>query len=397
MKKLTLILVLFLITIQLSHAQTKTCDCKAELDFVIGKIKKMPSYKKQIKGEKSITFEASYKTLANKMKHPIAIEACYKMLLQQLVLVNDNHANLRTTDMFLNSESNAISHPKSSKSVIELQAELEQKDKNELEGIYRYGNELMVGIYLDDNKKSLTGVVLKSKRDNWKVGDIKFKAQPVNATKYNVYQYTLKSKTPRLVRSVTFENGRLLSYKKVDNNLNFELPTKDQKDLEFKQLNDNTQYLYFGNFSNSKKNKLKAFFEDTKDKLTAQNIIIDLRSNTGGNKKYSDPFLKLLKNKNIYIITNGFTASNGEQFTTKLKKNKKAKHLGQSTFGIVAYGINYGTSYTSPSGYFSILPTDMNFHEFYNYESKGISPDITLDFNSDWIEQTLEIISVDNQ
>ena len=124
---------------------------------------------------------------------------------------------------------------------------------------------------------------------------------------------------------------------------------------------------------------------------------MDLRSNSGGNKKFSDPFLKLLKNKNVYVLTNCFTGSNGEQFATKLKKIKGAKHLGQTTFGVIAYGLNYGTSYDTPSGHFRVLPTDMNFHQFYAYEGKGVTPDIKLDFESDWIEQTLAIIEKNNQ
>ncbi|WP_452220812.1 S41 family peptidase [Lacinutrix salivirga] len=397
MKNLVSILVLFVFSINLSFSQTETCDCKTDLDFVVEKMRKMPSYKKQIKGDKATQFENTYKMLSNKMKQPIGVEACYKLLLQQMDLVNDNHFNLYITDKYQDDISKVKQHPKSNKNIIELKEELLKKDENELEGTYNYGEDLLIGIYFDKNNKDLTGVVLESKLAHWQVGDISFQAYPVRTNKYNVYQYRLKTKAPRLVKSISFENGRLLSYKKVNNTFNFELPSKDQAELEFKQLNDNTQYLYFGNFSNSKKREHRAFFEDTKNRLTAQNIIIDLRSNTGGNKKFSDPFLKLLKNKNVYIITNAFTVSNGEQFTTKLKKLKNAKHLGQATFGIISYGLNYGTSYTTPSGYFSVLPTDMNFHEFFEFESKGVAPEFPLDFNSDWIEQTLEIIKADTK
>ena len=89
-----------------------------------------------------------------------------------------------------------------------------------------------------------------------------------------------------------------------------------------------------------------------KTKLTAKNVIVDLRSNGGGNSKLSDPFLKLLKKKNVYIITNCFAGSNGEQFTLKLKALKNAKHLGQTTSGIIAYGMNYGYNYNTPSSTF---------------------------------------------
>ena len=66
--------------------------------------------------------------------------------------------------------------------------------------------------------------------------------------------------------------------------------------------------------------------------------------------------------------------------------------MGQSTFGVIAYGLNYGNTYTTPSGYFDILPTDMNYHEYYSYEGKGVTPDIVLDFGKDWIAQIIELI-----
>ncbi|PHR69771.1 MAG: hypothetical protein COA67_09430 [Lutibacter sp.] len=124
--------------------------------------------------------------------------------------------------------------------------------------------------------------------------------------------------------------------------------------------------------------------------------MVDLRNNGGGNKKLSDPFLKLLKGKNVFIITNSFTVSNAEQFTVKLKKIKNALHLGQVTMGAISYGMNYGYDYLTPSGSFRILPTDMDFHKFIKYEGKGITPDIALSFDKDWIEQTLEIINKTN-
>ena len=38
----------------------------------------------------------------------------------------------------------------------------------------------------------------------------------------------------------------------------------------------------------------------------------------------------------------------------------------------------------------------MNFHQYYQYESKGVFPDIKLDFNRDWVDQTLKIIASKN-
>jgi C-terminal processing protease CtpA/Prc len=169
----------------------------------------------------------------------------------------------------------------------------------------------------------------------------------------------------------------------------------------FEQMSENIQYIRMATFSNSSKNKkaFQAFFEKTKDNLAAENIIIDLRSNGGGNKKYSDPFIKYLKKSKaqIYVITNIGTGSNSEQFTVKLKNQVNATQVGERTNGTIAYGRNYGNSYTTPSGIYSILPTDMNFHNrYFEYEYVGVQPEIQLDNNSDWLEQLKAIIGSKN-
>lgn len=57
MKKLATLCIVFLISNFSIIAQSETCDCKTDLDFIISKMEKMPSYKKQIKGEKKVEFE----------------------------------------------------------------------------------------------------------------------------------------------------------------------------------------------------------------------------------------------------------------------------------------------------------------------------------------------------
>ncbi|MGB6268649.1 MAG: S41 family peptidase, partial [Olleya sp.] len=241
----------------------------------------------------------------------------------------------------------------------------------------------------------LVGVVLKSHLKQWDAGQIIIYAHQTNGIKYNLYYYDPITRSPGFVKSISFENGRLWMYKKENSINNEELPIKNQLDWEFKQLTPDTQYLYFGNFSSFNKSNQKAFkdfYAKVKNELSATNVIVDLRSNRGGNSKLSDPFLKLLKKKNVYILTNCFTGSNGEQFTLKLKALKNATHLGQTTRGIIAYGMNYGYNYNTPSGNFNMTPTDMDFNEYLAYEGKGVTPEIALDFGKDWLEQTLAII-----
>ncbi|WP_299336570.1 S41 family peptidase [uncultured Psychroserpens sp.] len=406
MKPLETFCIVLIFTISSTFAQSSTCDCKADLDFVVEKMKKMPSYKKQIKGKKAEEFTNTYNRLSAKMETPIPVEACYKMLLEQMLLVNDVHASIQMNNSYLSEDiaedADKLSnfkasvlfqnHPKSAYNLRDLEKELGNKPAESLEGIYNYQKSQKIGIYYAENKKDLIGVVLNSSLNHWIPGEIRFYATHTTDNKYNVYQYDINTRIPHFVKSLSFENGRLWSYKKLGNTNNFEFPENDQPQLEFKQINENTQYLHFRNFSNSEKEAHLNFYKDVKDKITAKHIIVDLRSNSGGNKKYSDTFLKLLKSKKIYILTNCFTGSNGEQFTVKLKKLKHAIHLGQTTRGIIAYGKNYGYQYNTPSGHFKMTPTDMNFHKYIAFEGKGVAPDITLDYDKDWMQQTLEII-----
>ncbi len=414
MKNLCTLSIVFLVSISSIFAQSETCDCKTDLDFIVSKMKKMPSYKDQIKGEKAIEFKDTYKTLSEKMKQPILIEDCYKLLLQQMLLVNDVHASLTFKKEYLSKEDVKDSikiaafktldifknHPKTNKNISVLKDELSKKSTEDLEGIYNYGELQKIGVYYLDNKKDLIGVVLESKLNQWETGEIIFYATQTSGIKYNLYYYNPTTRKPGLVKSISFENGRIWGYKKEGNSYNAELPIKNQSNLVFKQINENTQYMYFGDFNSfSKKNRnaFKSFYNKMKKELNAENVIVDLRSNGGGNKKLSDPFLKLLKKKNVYILTNCFAGSNGEQFTLKLRNLKNGKHLGQTTRGIISYGMNYGYNYNTPSGNFNIKPTDMDFSKYLRYEGKGVVPQIKLDFNRDWIEQTLEIIAKDNQ
>jgi len=406
--KLHLVLTFFFTS---NFAQSQTCDCKVDLDFIVEKMKKMPSYKKQIKGDKKIEFENSYNNLASQMAQPLALEDCYKLLLQQTLLINDTHSNLNVVKDVLpkkelqnTTKVNAFKlsstfkrHPKTNLDLETLKQILAVKPIDAIEGIYTYGKSQKIGVYYSEDKKELIGVLLENTLNHWEVGEIRFIATHTNGVKYNLYYYDIDTRKPGFVKSISLDNGRLWSYKKVGNSSNVELPIKDQSDWEFKAINDDTQYIYFGTFGNSKKKEHLKFYKEVERQLTAKNVIVDLRSNRGGNKKFSDVYLKLLKNKNIYILTNCFTGSNGEQFTLKLRRLNNANHLGQTTRGVIAYGKNYGYNFNTLSGYFNFTPTDMNFHKFIEFEGKGISPQIPLNFEDNWINQTLEVISSKNK
>lgn len=410
MKNSVILFVLIIIINSSLNAQSPTCDCKADLDFLIEKLQKMPSYKKQIKGEKLKDFNRTYTRLSKEMISSISIEDCFKLLQEQMMLINDLHAKLyfnheylalddykneEKRNAFIESE-HFINHPRYSNDIEVLIEDLQKRPLESIEGIYNYGTQITVGIY-KTSETELEGVILTSDAMIWEPGQIKFTAKKNKFGKYDLLSYDDKTKKLRMLKGVRFDNGRLRSFKKTGNSYNFELSDKHNSDWVFKQLRDDVQYVYFGDFSsfsNDNRKAFKSFYDEHKKSFTAEHIIIDLRNNGGGNSKLSDPFIKLFKKSKakIYIITNTFTVSNSEQFTAKLKYINNALHVGQTTYGVIAYGLNYGTTYTTPSGYFDVLPTDMNFHKYYSYEGIGIEPDIALAFDRDWIKQIYEII-----
>ncbi|MEM7087093.1 MAG: S41 family peptidase [Bacteroidota bacterium] len=395
-------------------AQEATCNCKQDLDFLVQKMREMPSYKHQIvKTNKEDHFQSTYQLYADKMTQPISIIVCFDYLNKMMGSITDLHASVQyegdgltkdqlanpsTLQSFLASET-FVSHPKTSAHLETLSKLLPLKQENDIEGIYM-GREITVGVYQTDDPSKLEGVVLTSKLETWIPGQIIFYLTQNGNGRYDILYFSPKSRKMYYSKGISASNGRIKYFLKEgieSNEINF---SKDK--WVFEQLSDSVQYIYFGEFSNtaSVKQASKDFYAKLKDLLGAEHLIIDLRNNGGGNKKHSDLFLKLFKrNKgNNYILTNSFTASNAEQFTTKLKKIPNTIHLGETTKGVLAYGKNYGYRYDTPSGLFSVQPTDMDFHKaYFQYEGKGISPDLPLNYDVDWILQTLEIIETQSK
>ncbi|MBL4662919.1 MAG: hypothetical protein JKY22_05045 [Flavobacteriaceae bacterium] len=406
----TLITLIFALTFSsIIQSQIQYCDCKTDLDFLVTKMKEMPSYKHQIiKKRKEREFNQQYQIFADQMETPTSKIKRFNYLNKMMATVVDLHASVGSNSegiskeilndtsalqTYLNSEE-FINHPRTLHDLALLRKELAQKPITEIEGIYK-SEGLTIGVYESDSAQKYEAVVLESELLTWNPGQIVMYLTPNGNDRFNLLYFSRDSKKIQFSKGVSASNGRILYYVKegvVSNEINF-----SKEKWVFEQLSDTVQYIYFGEFSNtnSVKKTSKEFYAKMKDSINAKHLIIDLRNNGGGNKKNSDPFLKLFKkNKgNIYVLTNSFSASNTEQFTVKLKKLSNVIHLGETTRGVIAYGMNYGYTYETPSGLFSILPTDMDFHKtYFEYEGKGIVPTVKLNFDSDWISQTIEYI-----
>ncbi|MHA7842976.1 MAG: S41 family peptidase [Winogradskyella sp.] len=416
MKNLVALFTLIILSFNSLWSQIPTCDCKTDLDFIIEKLKKTPSYKKQIKGSKLLEFQNVYNSIVSELNGKVDVNTCFKLLQKQIDVIDDFHINLYSNTTYFSKshlddkmklkefKDSPIykSHPKSGIDMDSLREKLLEKPLESIEGLYKFGKtSIEIGL-VKTSETSLEGIVLDSDHPLWETGHVLIYVSENKFKKYNLLNYDVDTRQLKMTRNVSFDNQRLLSLKKINSQYNFEFKLDKTSNWEFKQLSNQVQYVYFGSFSNAEDNikAFKAFYAEHKHSFTAPNIIVDLRSNGGGNSKWSDPFIKLFRKSKakIYVITNQFTISNAEQFTLKLKNKLNATHLGQTSHGTIAYGTNYGYNYNTPSSNFTVLPTDMNFHNaYYNYEGFGITPDIPLDFDKNWIEQTLNLIENQTQ
>ncbi len=415
MKKL--ITVIAFITFSFTLSAQSNCDCKAELDFVYEQMQTMASFKSQVKGDLGEKFESTYQALSAKVTTDMNKLDCYVQINKLMGLVKDKHAGVYgvrpdysyedTLDSaFINvyQKTEAFRNfPKADLDLETLRSELSTKSVNDVEGIYNIGSSMQVGVYRTADSDSLIGVILNSKLGVWEPGQIYLYMSAIDQpNRYDITAYGQVHKNLLFYKAHLVSNGILMSnvvkdllkenFTYVDNQAN--------EAYQLISLEDDIQYVWLDNFSRfGNVQKRDAVVEQIKNELTASNLIVDLRNNGGGASKISLPIVRAIKKSGVkvQVLTNYYSGSNAEQTTIRLKNNKNTVHLGQTTYGAVAYGHNYGHTYESPSGLFYIAPTDMRFNHYLKYEEVGVSPDIKLSPESDWIDQTIKIIKAQNQ
>lgn len=415
MKKLITLYALIAFSISLS-AQSN-CNCKVELEFVYEQMQTMASFKSQIKGQKIDEFERVYLEISEKVTTSMDVLECYTRMNELLSLVKDKHAgvygvrpdysyedSLDSAFVSAYRETEKFKHfPKLDIDLDALRTGLSQKPVNDIEGIYNIGSSMKVGVYRVAESDSLVGVMLESKLGIWEPGQIYAYISGTDVTdRYNMVAYGQVHKNLIFYKDHLVSNGILMSnvIKEGLTENYIHVDRKAQKEYKLIRLQEDIQYVWLNSFSRfGNAEKRDALVEQIKNELTASHLIVDLRNNSGGASKISLPIVKAIRKSGVkvYVLTNFASGSNAEQTTVRLRNIKTTVHLGQTTYGAIAYGLNYGTTYKSPSGQFYFAPTDMRFNHFLKYEEVGISPMIELNPGQDWIEQTINIIKTQNQ
>lgn len=94
--------------------------------------------------------------------------------------------------------------------------------------------------------------------------------------------------------------------------------------------------------------------------------------------------------KSVAIIQNQYCASSCETLLFWAKQSDRTILVGENSGGYVGYGENGGLS--TPCYNFSLTCTMTRYQKQRKYEAEGVSPDYLLEYDRDWITQTVELL-----
>lgn len=180
---------------------------------------------------------------------------------------------------------------------------------------------------------------------------------------------------------------KIYSTKTVDEKV-YEKSLFTKKLPKFKIIND-INYIKVPSFSYRLWKHLDRFYDSiTPIVKEKQNVILDIRSNSGGGERMYKQLLKLIKRKNIVVLFNRKCASACEEVALKVKTYKNAIAIGENTNGQFAYG--FINSYKTPNCKLTFIIPTKKYKKRLKYEYVGVPPDIKSSKEKDWIQLAIK-------
>jgi hypothetical protein len=391
-----------------SATSSPNAQCFEDYQFLIDALKNTPSYKAQIKGDKRKAFQEFARSVEKDILQDESIEIHCRMYLQQVLYqVRDWHLLIGSSKEedpdLLKKREQLIPGTDLSPAALREKATTSAVT-DPLAGIYfSSDSSLTLSVYPKEDKQ-LAGVVLHSTDGRWEPGTIKFLIDKTG-DRTSGYVYS----TGR--EALYFEDhspGRLLDrwgYRKAGDTPVFYRPEKKDQKHGWEDLGNGIAYLYLSTFKGSTANirELRKLYEQLLPQLPRfKHLVIDIRDNGGGGQVCYNPFLegldKMSQAPQLHLMINRNTASAAEHFTLEMR-SRGATIYGENTAGAINYRYPNKSKknwplYTPNFQYRLLLSVAKNPKKYRDLssESTGITPDCSLRFQQDWLEQVLEKI-----
>ncbi len=405
----TLLILFFTLGIyNAGFSQDTTCNCSTDITFLNEKLRKTPAFKKSKE-----VYTKTYARILEESKQVVSQFECYYLMNKLALAIEDRHLKIYGTKTEMSKallgDSEAVAtfktsaehklYPKLTINIDSLENKLSTKALNNKEGNYYFGDSFKIGVFSNTDSTEFNMVVLASNLPIWERGEVLGRLIAYGDDYLRFVGANLNSK-----RLITFaeriHNGMFLTYgfQKDHNQTNFSKTSKEEATFGIKELPSTLTYLKVGSFNSFYPELAEAekFYKMIATDLGDKELVLDLRNNGGGGNRNSNILLKMLKeinkNKQIYVLINHNTGSNAEQFAAKLKAWKNVTVYGDKTNGTITYEIK-NSVYTLPCSKYIAELTSKKHSEFITYESKGVQPDVFLDYNRDWLIQLEERIN----
>ncbi|WP_419212485.1 S41 family peptidase [Maribacter sp. X9] len=268
-------------------------------------------------------YAANKEVFKKKAGNVSEIKECLPVLKQWLQFFRDGHNNISfigSSAIIENRKSIAIDKSTFLKEINRIRKKKQNK-KNDLLGIWKYGA-YEVGIMpkKDAPQSEFIGVILNSKNNVWKPGDVKFELRQIYGNDYEVVYYMDDNSEKKL--KAKFQNPENLEFvdyntwvKVWPSNPNTTINSQETElysDFHVRMIDGKIPYIRFPNFYEKEPAFVDSLLRSHHQELVnADFFIVDVRDNNGGNDVVYKPLFPYILSGPIQTPNYGLWISKG--------------------------------------------------------------------------------------
>lgn len=301
-------------------AYSQTCNCEKKFQFVKHEIEtNYAGYRDKVNSKTRAAYNKltnEYLARAKKNKNEAY---CMQLLHNWLDFFKDGHLQIYNPIEPDMKDTAAIKERIEHTEVIKIApAKLKELEntKSREEGLYYFADSSykIAIIKSKTDMRDFAGVIVSSKYDWWKPGQVKLELKKKNDSLYDAILY-MRDHSYRLqlyyFNGASFDGGNW-------NKVGKEQPKSEAMDGEYdfkriqaRKLSDSTLYIQIGTFSLRNMRAIDSVFKAYEKELKSMpNLVLDLRRNGGGSDESFDPIMPYIYTNPIIGIGNDILATN---------------------------------------------------------------------------------------